>query len=70
MLVLVGSRDVVTGQGRGGLGMGWHYVSELDKPQLAQGVADFAADFVGNVELDQAHVRRAERRVLFRRHLG
>ena len=49
---------------------GWHYVSELDQPQLAQGIADFAADFVGNVELDHAHVRRAERRVLFRRHRG
>lgn len=66
MVVVVGSRDAV----QAGKGLGWHYVSEVDKAQLAQGIADFAADFVGDVELDHAHVRRAERRVLFRRHRG
>lgn len=37
------------------------HISELHKANFAQGIHDFAADFVGNVELHHAHVRRAER---------
>jgi regulator of RNase E activity RraB len=43
-------------------------VAELDQAELAEGVDYFAADFVGNVELDHAHIRRAERRVACRSH--
>jgi hypothetical protein len=48
----------------------WSYISKLDEAELAEGVDDFAADFIGYVELDHAHVRRAERRVPCGSHLG
>lgn len=44
------------------------YVSELAEAKLSQGCHDFAANFVGDIELHHAHVRRAERGVLFRSH--
>jgi hypothetical protein len=44
------------------------HISELDEAELAEGIDDFAADFVGNVQLHHAHVRRAERRILSRSH--
>ena len=46
------------------------YVSKIHDAELAQRRDDFAADLVGNVELGQAHVRRAEQRVLYWRHSG
>lgn len=39
------------------------YISELDQTNLAQGVDDLAANFVGNVQLHHTHVRRAERSI-------
>jgi hypothetical protein len=53
-----------------GEGVVWSYISKLDEAELAEGVDDFAADFIGYVELDHAHVRRAERRVPCGSHLG
>ena len=44
------------------------YISELDLSQLAQCIHDLAADFVGDVQLDHAHVRRAEHGVLMVYH--
>lgn len=44
------------------------YVSELAKTKLTKGRNNFAANFVGDIELDHAHVRRAERGVLFGSH--
>lgn len=44
------------------------HVSELNEADFSQRIDDFAADFIGNVELHHAHVRRAERRVLCRSH--
>ena len=44
------------------------YVSELAETKLAEGSDDFPADLVGDIELDHAHFRRAERGVLFRSH--
>lgn len=43
-------------------------IAELDEAELAEGIDDFAADFVGNVQLGHAHVRRAEWRVPCRSH--
>ena len=37
---------------------------ELDLPNLSQSIHNFAADFVGDVQLHHAHVRRAEHGVL------
>lgn len=44
------------------------YVSELAETQLSQCGDDFAADFVGDIELHHAHVRRAEGGILLRSH--
>lgn len=44
------------------------HVSELAEAQLAKCSNDFTTDFIGNIELHHAHVRRAERGVLFGRH--
>ena len=38
-------------------------VAELDEAELAEGIDDFAANFIRDVELGHAHFRRAERRV-------
>lgn len=46
------------------------YVAKLAKSQLAKGRNNFAPDFVGHVELDHAHGRRAERGVFLRSHGG
>lgn len=46
------------------------HIAELDETQLAQGVNNLAADFVGDVELHHAHVRRAERGIPCRSHRG
>lgn len=44
------------------------YVAELDQAKLAEGSDDLATDFVGDEELDHAHVRRAEGGILFGSH--
>jgi hypothetical protein len=44
------------------------YISELDLPQLSQCIHNLPADFIGDVELDHAHVRRAEHGVLVVHH--
>jgi hypothetical protein len=45
------------------------YISELDLTNLTQGTDDLSSDFIGNVELGQAHLRRAEEGIL-RSHGG
>jgi hypothetical protein len=44
------------------------YISELNLPQLSQSIYNLPADFVGDVELDHAHVRRAEHGILMVHH--
>jgi hypothetical protein len=44
------------------------YISELAQTELAKGSDDLTTDFVGDVKLHHAHVRRAEGRVLFGSH--
>ena len=44
------------------------YVSELTESKLPEGCDHLPTDFVGDVELHHAHLRRAERRVLFGSH--
>lgn len=44
------------------------YISELDLSKLSQGVDNLAADFVGNVQLDHAHVRGPEHGILVVHH--
>lgn len=44
------------------------YVSELAQSKFAQGSDDLSTNFVGNVELHHAHIRRAERGILFGSH--
>ena len=46
------------------------YVAELDEAEFSQGVDNFSANFIGNVELHHAHVRRAERGVFDWSHRG
>jgi hypothetical protein len=46
------------------------HISELHDTQLSQGRNDLAANLVGHVELSQCHVRRAEKRILFARHIA
>jgi hypothetical protein len=36
------------------------YVSELNLSKLSKGIDYLTSDFVGDIELDHAHVRRAE----------
>ena len=36
------------------------YISELDLTNFTQSTDNLSSDFVGNVELGQAHIRRAE----------
>lgn len=45
------------------------YIAELDLTNFTQSTDDLSSDFVGDVELGQAHVRRAEEGVL-RSHGG
>jgi hypothetical protein len=44
------------------------YVSKLNLPNLSQSIHNFTADFVGDVQLDHAHVRRAEHGILVVNH--
>lgn len=44
------------------------YVAELAETQLAERGDNFPTDFVGDIELDHAHVRRAEGGVLLWSH--
>jgi hypothetical protein len=44
------------------------YISELNLPQLSQCIHNLPADFVGDVELDHAHIRRAEHGILMVHH--
>lgn len=44
------------------------YVAELAEAQLAKRGDNFPTDFVGDIELDHAHVRRAEGSVLLWSH--
>ena len=46
------------------------YISELHNTQLSEGGNDLAANLVGHIELGQRHVRRAEKRILFGRHVA
>lgn len=46
------------------------YVAELHQAQLAQCRDNLAADFVGDVQLGELHLPRAEERWLIGRHLG
>jgi hypothetical protein len=49
-----------------------HYthIPELNLPQLSQSIHNLTTDFVGDVELDHAHVRRAEHGILMVHHGG
>ena len=49
---------------------GISYISELHDTQLSEGGNDLAANLVGHIELGQRHVRRAEKRILFGRHVA
>jgi hypothetical protein len=44
------------------------HIAEVHDPKLAETAHDFAAYLVGDVQLRQGHVRRAEQRVLVWRH--
>jgi hypothetical protein len=44
------------------------YISELNLPNLSQSIHNLTTDFVGDVQLDHAHVRRAEHGVLVVNH--
>jgi hypothetical protein len=44
------------------------YISELNLPQLSQSIHNLTTDFVGDVELDHTHVRRAEHGILVVHH--
>jgi|SRR6478609_4859685 len=44
------------------------YVAELAETKLAEGRNNFATDFIGDIELYHAHVRRAERGIRFGSH--
>ncbi len=44
------------------------YISEVHNTELSQGAYNLSAYLIGNVQLRQAHVRRAEQRVLMRCH--
>ncbi len=44
------------------------YISELNLPDLSQSIQNLTADFVSNVKLNQAHIRRAEHGVLVVHH--
>jgi hypothetical protein len=46
------------------------YVAEIHASELAQCRNDLAANLIGNVQLRQGHVRRAEHGVLWWRHRG
>lgn len=47
---------------------GYAYIAELAQAKLTERGDDFTPDFVGDVELHHAHLRRAERSVLLRSH--
>ncbi len=40
------------------------YISKLNLAQLPQSTDDFSAYLVGDVQLGQGHIRRAEQRIL------
>ncbi|KAI6761353.1 hypothetical protein HG531_001906 [Fusarium graminearum] len=42
---------------------GFAYIAELAEAKLSERSNNFATDFIGNIELDHTHVRRAERSV-------
>ena len=44
------------------------YISELNLPNLSQSIHNLTTDFVGDVQLDHAHVRRAKHGVLVVNH--
>lgn len=46
------------------------HISKLHYPDLPKSTDNLPADLICDVELGQAHVRRAEHRVLRRRHRG
>ena len=45
------------------------YISKLNLSKLSQCIHDLSADFIGDVELDHAHVRRPEHGILCGRHV-
>jgi hypothetical protein len=44
------------------------HIAKVHDPKLAETAHDLTADFVSDVQLRQGHIRRAEQRVLVRRH--
>lgn len=46
------------------------YVSELNQAKLSKSVDNLSSDFVGNIQLDHTHVRRAERSIACGSHYG
>ena len=46
------------------------YITELDQSKFSQRVYTFAANFIGNVKLHHAHVRRTEHGLLGWSHDG
>lgn len=46
------------------------YITELDQTKLSQGVDDLPSNFIRYVQLDHAHVRRAEHGSLVWSHDG
>jgi hypothetical protein len=47
-------------------GQPWTHISELDLANFTQSADDLSSDLVGNIELGQAHVRRAEEGITLR----
>lgn len=45
------------------------YISKIHGSKLAQSADNLASDFIGDIELRQGHVRRAEQGILWWRHL-
>lgn len=46
------------------------HITKVHDPQLSESAYHLAAYLVGDIELRQGHVRRAEQRILLRRHIG
>ena len=46
------------------------YITEVHDAQLSECADDLSSDLVGDIELGQGHVRRAEQRILMGSHLA
>lgn len=46
------------------------YISELDFPYFSKSADNFSANFVGDIQLGQAHIRRAEKGILWWPHVA